>query len=285
MENKMTLGLSGTEDIYKNVSVNALLKVASKYDIGVIELWLPENTWRDGLEKTKEILKNSKIQVGAVSTWTQLNLPRDIESSQDLILKSIELATSLGANIVNTYFGPNESRDEVTAIRCYAKNLKPCLEKAEDLGIIITLENEFGPSESDITRTAQGVLHLIQGVGSDSFKLNFDPCNFYIAGEEPYPFAYNLLKDYIAYVHVKDATKYEASTTDQEANQKIWEDVSGQYQCVSVGQGAINWEGLLTSLSNDGYEVFLTLEPHTPKEQLMATYGASLNYLRSKGLR
>jgi sugar phosphate isomerase/epimerase len=271
------IALSETE--YEEDRLEVLLETAKKFKIGFVELWLPQclNGGRT-FDDVKSLLQQYRIQAACISTWTQLNIPERTREKQDLILDSIRLAKFLGAKLVNTYSGHTEGKKLQTAIGEYVTRITPCLKEAEKQNITIVLENEFDVTGTDLTRRADDVLKLGKAINSPFFKLNFDPSNFYIAGEEPYPYAYEILKDHIAYVHLKDAAK-QLKAGDLQKSGRMWQDASGSYVCVPFGQGALNFEGILNRLKHDRYEGFLTLEPHLAKEYLDEGIEKTLKYL------
>lgn len=83
---------------------------------------------------------------------------------------------------------------------------------------------------------------LMDAFYGDHFKAIFDFANFVQAKQDTLE-AYELLKDYIAYVHVKDA---------------LWENGS----VVPAGMGDGNVAAILKALYAKGYDGFLSLEPH-----------------------
>jgi sugar phosphate isomerase/epimerase len=109
---------------------------------------------------------------------------------------------------------------------------------AEKYNVILLHENEkdiYG----DIGRRCKDILTL---VGSPSFKGIFDFANF-VQCDEDTQHCYDLLRDEIVYIHIKDAV-----TTD-----------SHNVVC-GTGDGKI--PELLSSFIKSGYKGFLTLEPH-----------------------
>ena len=132
---------------------------------------------------------------------------------------------------------------------------------------------------SDITRRPERMRELVERINSPHFRLTFDACNFYFAGVEPYPYAYELLQDYIVYVHLKDGARYDPRRYGDRVLR--FTDHSGEYVCLPLGQGAINYQGLLTRLKADGYTGFLTLEPHVEPERVAETYQQMLAYLKA----
>lgn len=76
----------------------------------------------------------------------------------------------------------------------------------------------------------------------DHFKAIFDFANFVQCGQDTLE-AYEMLKPYIAYIHVKDALKVDQSV-------------------VPAGYGDGNVEAILKDLFTSGFDGFLSLEPH-----------------------
>lgn len=90
--------------------------------------------------------------------------------------------------------------------------------------------------------TKEHCLELFEKVNSPFLKAAFDFANFVQCKEEPLK-AYEVLKPYVAYFHIKDALSENGSTV-----------VCGH------GDGCI--ETILDRAFGDGYDGFLTLEPH-----------------------
>ena len=83
---------------------------------------------------------------------------------------------------------------------------------------------------------------LMDTFSGDHFKAIFDFANFVQCGQDTLE-AYEMLKSYIAYIHVKDALKSDQSV-------------------VPAGYGDGNVAVILKRLSASGFDGFLSLEPH-----------------------
>ena len=208
------------------------------------------------------------LRVSAVDALSQLyREPPLAERNQQILRYQIELAGSRRP-VRDHYFGFGGERDDRRAMKVYAERLAPCLELAEQLNVTILLENEFDsaaldPAGTDITRRPEVVRELIEQVGSDRFRTNFDPSNYNFAGAEPFPYAYEVLKDVIEYVHVKDGHRLTELGPAHDA--ELWvrsRDFDREYGWCPVGEGAVNWDGLLRALVRHGYDGFIALEPH-----------------------
>ena len=128
---------------------------------------------------------------------------------------------------------PDEWKDEVL------KKLRGFAEIAAKYDVILIHENE-----KDIYGdTAARCAGLLDELASPNFKAAFDFANFVQCGENTAE-CWELLKEHVAYIHIKDA-------------------VAGKNENVvcATGDGKIP-EILRKAIRVDGYEGFLTLEPH-----------------------
>ena len=105
-------------------------------------------------------------------------------------------------------------------------------------GVVLLHENEKGI----YGETAESCLDILQQFGGQHFKAVFDFANFVQAGQDTLE-AYEALKPYIAYIHVKDALRKDGSV-------------------VPAGYGDGNVKEILGRLKTSGYSGYLSLEPH-----------------------
>ncbi len=277
------IAIMGTD--YPRLSLPALLEKVKGFGVDYVELVLHRNIEKKDVSHAQELLERYGIAVSGIASFSSLNATnttQEIRDCQNLIINSIEIAKELEAKFVITYFGSNTSRSKTEAISQYCMHIQPCLEAAKANDIIIALENEFSRDESDLTRTAKGCLEIIKKANSPNFKLNFDLGNFQVAGEEAFPYAYRILKKYIAYIHVKNVVKYEESLYGIEVKTKLQRDLSGDYICGPLSEGAINCEAFLTQLKKDNYSGFLSIEPHVLESKLDEVFLQNANYIKSK---
>ncbi|HEX7737597.1 MAG TPA: sugar phosphate isomerase/epimerase family protein [Ktedonobacteraceae bacterium] len=127
---------------------------------------------------------------------------------------------------------PASYRDEVL------RRSRIMVELAQEAGLVLLHENEKEIYGDSLERN----LDLFSNIESTSWRAAFDPANFLQCQEQPYPAAYQALKPWLAYVHVKDVT---ASGT-----------------LVPAGFGEARWPEILQELRADGYDGILALEPH-----------------------
>lgn len=110
--------------------------------------------------------------------------------------------------------------------------------RARAAGVTLLHENEHNIYGESIDRCVD----LMRSIDDAHFQATFDPANFIYGRQTPYPDAYEALRPWIRYVHVKDARPGGG--------------------VVVAGAGAARWPELLQRLRADGYDGFFSLEPH-----------------------
>lgn len=282
-------------DSFHGEQFNTLIPLLMDLGIKYIELWAPnlaqkgpvvsEFAFSDkDLKTAKDQLDKAGIQVACIGCGIGLDeeFTKDAGAYSDEFVKTVEAAAFFGAKYVNHYSTKIQiaDRPDVEALKKYwAAGLK----RAEELGVILCLENEA----TDITWSPENVLEVVRGFNSKNFKTNFDSTNYYHSGHEAYPWAYELLKDEIAYVHIKGGRKYvpEFCQDEKFIGTPMTRLFDGDtiYYCQSK-YGAVNIEGELSALKKDGYNGFCVLEPHTDRNNTIIIIHKEINYLRSTGL-
>ena len=109
---------------------------------------------------------------------------------------------------------------------------------ARNANLILLHENEKYIYGDTIARC----LDLLQNFNDPHFQAILDPANFIQCEQTPYPDAYQELRPWLRYMHVKDAL---ADGT-----------------VVAAGGGMARWLETLQQLHADSYDGFFSLEPH-----------------------
>lgn len=291
----MELGISG-QALGRTKGLEEILQVLRENKVSAIEVW-PMNFPVLGdpvkhqveryegrrIEDAKDLLRKYGIKAACVtmSGGFDERFAGDIQEYAAALRYAVEVAQELGAKIVNHYCY-HLSLEENPNIRDLMVYFEPAIRKAEELGITLALENEA----HDATRTPDGMLKIIQAVGSKHFQTNFDPCNYYHASQEGFPYAYEVLKDHIAYVHLKNGCIYnpqKGHAAESKGTPMTGRFAPNYIYYPPIPEGAVNVDGLLGRLVNDGYKGFCTLEPHTTPDHVERYYREEISYLRSRG--
>lgn len=188
----------------------------------------------------KEKMDKYGISVSSIgSPVGKIKLSEDFAPHFDMFCRVVKTAKALGTKYIRIFSfyhdagtWSNAEQEEVIA------RLRKMIEYAKSEDVILLHENEkdiFGDN-------AERCEILMKNLYCDNFKAVFDPANF-VQCKQDTKEAYELLKPYIAYMHIKDALFADASV-------------------VPAGQGDGNVEFILKSLFKNGYDGFLSLEPH-----------------------
>ncbi len=193
----------------------------------------------------KELLEGHGIKVAAIgSPIGKVPVDSPFDEHLERFERAIKLAHLFGtplvrifsfyppAGIVSDSTDPDSWRDEVVW------RLREMIERARAAGITLIHENEKDIYGDTIARCVD----LLQECNDTHFQAVFDPANFIQCGQTPYPDAYEALRPWLRYMHVKDALP--------------------DGDVVAAGEGAARWPELLQRLRQDGYDGFFSLEPH-----------------------
>jgi sugar phosphate isomerase/epimerase len=151
---------------------------------------------------------------------------------------------------------PSSYRDEVL------RRLREMAARAHAANVILVHENEKEIYGDTIARCRD----LHEHCTDEHLRAAFDPANFIQCGQEPYPDAYDALRPWLRYIHVKDAR--------------------ADGHVVAAGEGVARWPEFLGRLRADGYDSFLSLEPHLAYEgRLQGFSGADLFVRASQALQ
>ena len=236
------------------------------------------------LGKAKELLAKYGVGVAAVAHpaafFTEM-----VEGSLDDYLATyraaVDTAVELDAKIVNGYcfhWAMGQANPETEA---FVSMLRQAVAYAQDKGVTITLENEA----RDATGTAKAMLRIIEAVGMEGFGTCYDAANYYHGTEEAWPYAYNKLKPYIRYVHIKNGRLHDPEVDREEDIGPWMPKLENQFlHYCPIPDGAVNIEGLLNQMKQDNYDGFCAIEPKVPPDQMEKYYRLDVEYLRERGV-
>ncbi len=262
----MNISISCAE--YPDLSVDELLTKAKSFGVEFVEFSMSENLRRGTNGELPALLSKHDLKVSAI-----------ICDSLKNIGEGISLCESTGAKYLILHDDGIETvQTKKSALRSFRESMLQNVALAEKSGVTLAIEN----LPLGISRSPQDLLELIEAVDSPCFKMMFDANNFYNAGVEGFPYAYELLKRHIVYIHVKDSKQYDKALFDD--NYRVLHRAAKNVICVVAGQGALNWEGILSALKADNYNGFLTIEPHVAPEQMDKMFVDTISYLRAHGV-
>jgi sugar phosphate isomerase/epimerase len=222
------------------------MDVLQEHDISYIEMrgvngkTITEYSLQEAREIKKQ-LDDRGFKLSAVgSPIGKIGITEDFLPHKDYFKHTLELASLLESKYIRMFSfyiprgeAPDKYRDEVME-RWFA-----FAELAKGSGITLLHENEKGIYGED----AEHCLDLMKTLNCDYVKAIFDPANFVQSNVETFPHAYELLKDYIVYMHIKDA-------------------VYSDHHVEPAGYGDGRLKDILSALYDRGFDGYLSLEPH-----------------------
>ena len=262
-------------------------QLCQKYDVHGLELaYYPDN---DGFWQAAETLAKYEvniISINATAKWRPM-LDDDPIESQKQINECIKLAVDNGAKYVVHYPGYNAHWNFKETLDGYRRCMERCLDLAAEKGVILLLENHFDlrnedPHRRDPVRDPDLTALFMEALNAPQVRINFDPGNLYCAGIEPWPYAYRILKDIMVYAHLKGMGRYaEFIYGTGEKVETLSDSHTGTYIPVAIGDGGINYWGLLQEMERDNAVEFATFEDHARPEVRDEILGRGVALARS----
>ncbi|MCR5249217.1 MAG: sugar phosphate isomerase/epimerase [Lachnospiraceae bacterium] len=193
-------------------------------------------------EKVKEIKKkldDAGIALSALgSPLGKIGIDDAFDPHMEEFKRACEIAHVMGTENIRMfsfYVSDDQRADRKDEV---FERLGRFVDHASRNGIVLLHENEKGIYGEKAAECRE----LMDAFAGGHFKAIFDFANFVQAGQDTLE-AYELLKDHIAYLHVKDARRENGTV-------------------VPAGCGDGNVEEILRKLFAKGFDGFLSLEPH-----------------------
>ncbi len=193
----------------------------------------------------KEICDKYGVKVASLSAHSPLMKP---EAAIPRLTRAIELADACGAHFVNTdeMIKPEWMNDDF-AHEMMKYTLLRASQVAARHKVTICIE-----PHGVYTKTARGLLKIVNLVKSPWIHINWDTGNSYLAGvEDPYK-GLEAVRDHVYHVHAKDISM---SQVKEERGK-----VTGTPVGCACGEGVIDWEHILRILKPLDREIFLSVE-------------------------
>ena len=198
--------LSGFADEYSSNFTEQLEGMRS-FDIGYVEVRGVDGKnvsllTKDEVKEMKRKLDFYGMGVSAIgSPIGKVKLDGDIDGHFEMARRVFETAGELDAKYIRMFsFYAPEGKNILDYKESVYENLARLSELAKSHGVVLCHENEAEIYGNIPTRCRE----IYDTFGGD-IKTVFDMGNYVLEGVDPYLEAYDLLKDSIAYFHIKDA--------------------------------------------------------------------------------
>lgn len=208
---------------------------------GGVQGHIPPSMSARELASLRKRADDAGLESLSITSYTSFVSPRAEErnANVDVLKRYSDLAAEIDAPYVRAFLGELPANTKLTdaMYETISDGLHAACTYAATVGVKITVE-----PHDDFTRSSAVSPLFKRDSSHPDLRVIWDLGNTFAAGEEPVE-GFNLLKDRIAYVQVKDG--------------KIGE--SG-WQLCPVGHGEVPLEEALALLCNDGYDGAFSVE-------------------------
>ncbi len=195
----------------------------------------------DQLAEIKRLLAQHGIGLSAVgSPIGKVGIHDDFDEHLVRFDRALHVAQELQAPFIRIFSfwmpdgdDPAKHRDEVL------RRMSALAQRVGDRDVVLAHENErkiYGDIPSRC-------LDLVESVGSDKFRLVWDPANFVLCDVAPFTDGFTQLRPYVDYLQIKDAVRAEGKV-------------------VPAGEGDGQIPETIRALAADGFDSYFSMEPH-----------------------
>ncbi|MBO3808036.1 MAG: sugar phosphate isomerase/epimerase [Candidatus Brockarchaeota archaeon] len=247
-----SLGPTRNETEFKNV-----LETAREIGVQGVQLWCvdyspsepcfldPDRCVGSDRRRVKEIVESYGLKItgfcaqltgpmepGMPWPGSALSDPRSLEKRIEKTMRALELASDMGSAIVTTH--PGEIPSDISSKK-YAVMLDSCktlARHAEQVGAVFCIETG--------QETAEVLRRLLEDVGREGLKVNYDPANMLKYGVVE---GVRTLAPWIVHTHAKDYNPVTKRAT--------------------VGEGLVPWDDYISTLKSVNYSGWFAIEDET----------------------
>ncbi len=285
-----TIGLSG--QMFDDTSVWDHLESAAKYGYSTVELrstHVNPSTPDETLAEIKDFLAEKNITVNGLSCFTGNYALLDdagCETAFATFKKYVDLAVYMNARSVRVWPGWIESAKANDAqVEKAAQWMRKSADYAKEKGILLLIEMHHGT----LCDKADASLRLLEMIDRDNVGLTLDPVNLYQVPENYTHGTVRKLGKHIFNVHIKDIVKLASDEQPYCFEYGFYAGHIGRFTPVyfeeravkqyfthrRILQGSVDWHGVISALTEIGYDGALVVESVSEGNRLMPS-GANL---------
>ncbi len=229
---------------------------------------LPEDLFESVRRKLDEAGLQVACLASGIANWA-CRITDPFERSLETLDRALPRMEALGTSYLRVMSYPNDRLSEEDWGNEAVRRMQAMGRRAEDAGIVLVVENCDGWA----SLSADHYARFFERVDSPAVKAVYDTGNPASHGHTNTWDWYRLAKPHIAFVHIKDHTG-------------PGENGSGRHTWLTEGIGRV--EETLEDLQADGYDGFVSIEPHLEKiihegktiDREAAAYDAYVEYGR-----
>ncbi|MDE0483720.1 MAG: sugar phosphate isomerase/epimerase [Candidatus Poribacteria bacterium] len=265
MQNNPKIGII-TDGISRNFeyALNTMVETGLEY-VELQYLWEKQvGGLNDAdVKLVKSLIEARNLKVSCISHHNLAGIPVDTvvdtpayRDQIHTLQRCIDIAQTLGTNLVRIFSFQKEmvlfGAEPIVAEGAWAtllNRLEEPLQIAEAANITLVIETAIS---SNIT-SALLARKLIDELSTNHLKVLWDPCSSLYCTEVSYPDGYEIIRDHIAHIHLKDGIVNLPAAT---------------FDFCAMGQGQMQsyYTDIVNALKRDGYQGTISLESvYTPE--------------------
>lgn len=221
-----------------------------------------EHVQLDGTGEVRRKLDEHGLEAVSLSGHSDLTTREGLDHG----IRAVRWAAEFGIPIVNTAVGGHASQEESES--AFLSNIGDLADAADDAGVVVALE-----IHGDIMASGRKTLPLLEKIGRDSVKVNYDTANVEFYSGDKAVDDLEAIAPHLAHVHLKDTA----------GGKGVWD-------FGAIGSGTVDFERVLEILDRAGYagpfsvELEFQGEPWPPLEEVDASMRRSYEHLSRLGL-
>src|SRR6476646_2382955 len=263
----MAYPLAGHTNSYHTYGFDDALAGIAEAGYGGVELsavpgWTEHLSLDEDPAAVRRKLEGYGLEAVSLSGHSDLTTPDGLDHG----IKAVRWAADYGLPIVNTAVGGHQSADENEA--AFLGNIGELADAAEAAGVVIALE-----IHGDIMASSDVTIPLIEKIGRDSVKVNYDTANVEFYSGDLAVDDLPKITGQLAHVHLKETTGGK-----------------GNWNFQAIGDGHVDFGRVIEILRGAGYsgpysvEIEFEGEPWPSLDDVNAAMQRSREHLNALGL-
>lgn len=225
---------------------------------------VPASTFTENVERLKKLSEQNSLEIPNLGTYVRSN--DDWSEIEQAVRNAIAIgAPSLRINV------PQYSSDE--AFLPIWNKAREDYKKIEALvaenGLRALIEIHMGT----ICPSASSARRFVEGLNPKHVGVIFDVGNMVYEGFENYRMGLELLGDYLALVHVKNATAYPFQTRADKT-------IEWRFKFWPMHQGVADIRALITALLHVGYDGWISFEDFSTQQKLLERTKFNIEFVK-----
>lgn len=244
--------------LFHDIGLNgAEIVVQDDYRSGI-----PTSCPKEMLEELKALAEKLGITIIALTPYNSRfnDLDPSVREAEEAdIIRVIEAADFLGAKYIRIYGGNYAAGDTDPDGKKWAElvnSMRRLGDVAEKHGVKLVIENHF----NTMTVSARQSIDLSREINHPAVGILYDQANLTFTGQEDYQTAIPLQTEKVYYMHVKDLEFKKGQTAFVSSDVSHPKEEERNVYTRIVGEGELDWPGILKMVQEYGYNGWLSLE-------------------------